>query len=119
MLTDSIVSSVHTNWSKPINHIRLLSKRTRIRLIQSKKSWYNTMEYCNFCKEEGLVEDSVAFCGKCRKYLCISCIKSHGKFLRDHVLSFGTEMPSKGAAESYRLCEIHTNQAVELFCEEH
>ena len=75
--------------------------------------------HCDYCKDEGLMENAVGFCSNCWKYLCADCVKSHGKFLRDHKLKTGDDMPKKNDVRSNFPCKIHTNYAVDMYCEEH
>ena len=74
---------------------------------------------CHFCKDEGLDENAVAFCASCWKYLCTACAKWHGKFLSDHRLKNGANMPKKVAVTSTFPCKIHTNYDVDMYREVH
>ena len=73
------------------------------------QSGTESFAHCDFCKEEDLTENAVAFCTSCWKYLCSACVKSHGKFLPDHRLKNGADMPKKDVVTSHFRCEIHTN----------
>ena len=74
---------------------------------------------CDFCKDEGLMENAVGFCSSCWKYLCADCMKWHGKFHKDHKLKTGDDLPKKNDVRSNFPCKIHTNYAVDMYCEEH
>ena len=74
---------------------------------------------CTFCNDDGLLRYAVAYCDKCVKYVCTSCLKSHAKFLPDHRLIDGEMADSNKVKLRAPLCEIHRDQTVELYCEDH
>ena len=74
---------------------------------------------CTFCNDDGLLRYAVAYCDKCVKYVCTSCLKSHAKFLPDHRLIDGEMADSNKVKLRAPLCEIHWDQTVELYCEDH
>ena len=71
------------------------------------------MNPCDFCSNEGLTENSSAYCASCGKYMCVPCGKSHAKFLPEHILSDGTVIPNKDV----KTCKQHIGQVIESFCE--
>ena len=75
--------------------------------------------YCDFCKDEGLNENAFGFCSSCWKYICSGCEKGHGKFNPNHKLKKGADMPKQDVVKSTFPCKIHTNYAVDLYCDEH
>ena len=75
--------------------------------------------HCDCCKDEGLTENAVGFCSSCWKYFCADCVKWHGKLHRDHKLKKGADMPKQNVVTSTFPCKIHTNYAVDMYCEVH
>ena len=72
-------------------------------------------DICTLCAEDELTNDAVGYCGKCVKYVCASCLRSHAKFLPDHNLITDLSKVKLRA----RFCDVHRDETVELYCEEH
>ena len=71
--------------------------------------------FCTFCGEDGLRKNAVGYCGNCAKYVCDSCRKTHAKFLPDHNLITDLGQVNLSA----RFCDVHRDEIVELYCEDH
>ena len=74
---------------------------------------------CDFCRAKGDINKAYGFCLHCRKYLCVLCENHHGQLLSGHELVYGTEMPNEQKTDTFIRCKLHTEQAAELFCEQH
>ena len=72
---------------------------------------------CDYCVKKGKTKAACGFCPQCRKYLCTVCDTFHGQFF-DHEVLYGP-LEEKTAQKDTMTCEIHVNQAVELYCESH
>ena len=72
---------------------------------------------CDYCVKKGKTNAAYGFCPQCRKYLCTVCDTFHGQFF-DHEVFYGP-LEEKTAQKDTMTCEIHVNQAVELYCESH
>ena len=72
---------------------------------------------CDYCVKKGKTNAASGFCPQCRKYLCTVCDTFHGQFF-DHEVFYGP-LEEKTAQKDTMTCEIHVNQAVELYCESH
>ena len=72
---------------------------------------------CDYCAKKSKTNTACGFCPQCRKYLCTMCDTFHGQFF-DHEVFYGP-LEEKTAQKDTMTCEIHVNQAVELYCESH
>ena len=82
---------------------------------EKKDSVKEKWDICTLCAEDELTNDAVGYCGKCVKYVCASCLRSHAKFLPDHNLITDLSKVKLRA----RFCDVHRDETVELYCEEH
>ena len=74
---------------------------------------------CDYCAKKSKTNAACGFCPQCRKHLCSTCETFHGQ-LFDHELLYGHQIPEeKTAHKDTFTCEIHVNQVVELYCENH
>ena len=74
---------------------------------------------CDYCEKKSKTNAACGYCPQCRKYLCSTCETFHGQ-LFDHEVLYGREIPGEKTAQKDTMtCEIHVNQAVELYCEGH
>ena len=75
--------------------------------------------FCDICMEDNQKNQAASFCFNCKKYMCQSCDKYHGKFFLSHKTVNGNDMPSSKDVPTYSTCSLHKTQELVLFCEEH
>ncbi|KAH3792807.1 hypothetical protein DPMN_146306 [Dreissena polymorpha] len=77
---------------------------------------------CSICDDDGIQKEGRFNCQNCSKYFCNSCVLTHNKFLKDHLVTAqggGDEWPVvKPVDGSLELCEEHTTEKLTMFCED-
>ncbi|VDL18283.1 unnamed protein product [Hymenolepis diminuta] len=79
-----------------------------------KLTFQNSAPNCVWCAEGEEINISQGHCKECDLWLCSECIKGHNRMptFRSHTIDIIGDCGEKGL-----MCEIHPQEALELFCE--
>lgn len=80
--------------------------------------------YCEPCFRENDDEQATNYCVTCKKYLCTTCTKYHGRNIasRDHTIFKASKINSIKVVSEIELangCPNHQHEKIQLYCHDH
>ncbi|XP_052231849.1 uncharacterized protein LOC127845155 [Dreissena polymorpha] len=78
---------------------------------------------CATCKNKNSKTVAKAYCKKCDACFCDQCVNLHNQLFQNHV-TYGPKEKEKwpvamATQEFLEICEVHTEEKLRLFCEDH
>ncbi|KAH3724874.1 hypothetical protein DPMN_050701, partial [Dreissena polymorpha] len=81
---------------------------------------------CTICEDKNIVVDALFYCQKCATFFCDKCIDSHRQhgWILNKQSPYGRDKmkmwPLSKTMETFLLtCDVHKNEAITLFCQDH